>query len=50
MNTYNVFFEDTFWGYAWADSAWEAVVKVAGQYATDDNGNKDLRWNARLYG
>lgn len=44
MNLYNVFFEGTYWGCAWADSAWEAIQKVAGEYAVDDNGERDFRW------
>ena len=49
MNTYNVFFEGTFWGYAWADSAWEAIQKVAGEYATDENGRRDYRWSVDVF-
>jgi hypothetical protein len=49
MNSYNVFFEGTFWGYAWADSAWEAIRKVAGEYATDENGQRDYRWTVDLF-
>jgi hypothetical protein len=49
MNTYNVFFDGTFWGYAWADTAWEAIQKVAGEYACDDSGARDYRWTVDLF-
>lgn len=49
MNSYNVFFENTFWGHAWADTAWEAIQKVAGEYSTDENGKRDYRWTVDLF-
>jgi hypothetical protein len=49
MNSYNVFFEGTFWGYAWADSAWEAIQKVAGEYAALEDGERDYRWTVDLF-
>lgn len=49
MNTYNVFFDGTFWGYAWADSEWEAIQKIAGEYATDENGLRDYRWSVDVF-
>ena len=33
MNSYNVFFEDIFWGHVWADTAWDAIQKIAGDVA-----------------
>jgi len=49
VNTYNVFFEGTFWGYAWADTAWEAIQKVAGEHAYDTTGARDYRWTVDLF-
>lgn len=49
MNTYNVFFENTFWGYTWADTEWDAIQKVAGEYATNDDGSRDYRWTVNLF-
>jgi hypothetical protein len=49
MNTYNVFFEGIFWGYAWADTAWEAIQKVAGEDAYDTTGARDYRWSVDLF-
>lgn len=48
MHTYNVFFEDAFWGYAWADTAWDAILKVVGDYGHDSDGERDYRWRAEL--
>lgn len=49
MYSYNIFFENIFWGYAWADSGLDAIKKVAGKYTFDENGNIDYRWRAELY-
>lgn len=49
MNSYNVFFENMFWGHAWANTEWDAIQKVSGEYATDENGERDYRWTVDLF-
>lgn len=46
MHMFNIYFEDTFWGYAWATHEFEAIFKVAGDVYVDDMGQRDFRWRA----
>jgi len=49
MYTYNVFFDGIFWAYVWANSPWDAIQKVAGEYACDTTGARDYRWTVNLF-
>lgn len=46
MYKFNVYFENSFWGYAWASHEFEAIVKVAGDVCVDDKNKRDFRWAA----
>lgn len=46
MEKFDVYFEDIFWGYAWAEHEFEAIIKVAGDNCFDDTNQRDFRWTA----
>lgn len=46
MNAYDVYFENIFWGYCWANNEAQAIENVAGKDCFDEHGNLDLRWHA----
>ena len=46
MYKFDVYFENSFWGYAWASHEFEAIVKVAGDVCVDDKNKRDFRWTA----
>lgn len=47
-NLYNVYFDGSFVGYCWASDKFDAIIKVIGDYAFNEDGNFDYRYSARL--
>ena len=45
---FDVYFENSYCGYAWASFGFQAIQKVAGDASICENGHRDYRWTAAV--
>ena len=48
MHTFDVYFNNMYYGHTWADHEFEAIAKLAGEHCIDELGQRDYRWTAIL--